>query len=158
MSIHQFNKQQILPISLDTAWGFFSSPKNLVHITPPEMKFKVLTKLTDKNIHDGMLIEYAFKPFPGIRMKWKTRIDHVSHKFKFTDEQISGPYKMWEHTHTFTEITNGVLMIDTIYYQLPLGILGDIIHAMFIREKIKSIFCYRESTLTKLFMPNENRT
>ena len=39
MKIYALHQQQVLPISLDEAWAFFSTPKNLDAITPPWMRF-----------------------------------------------------------------------------------------------------------------------
>ena len=44
MKLHYHKFEQFLPISLDEAWDFFSAPQNLNEITPPEMKFEILTK------------------------------------------------------------------------------------------------------------------
>lgn len=39
MSLYQLHTKKNLPISLEKAWNFFSNPKNLKTITPPEMSF-----------------------------------------------------------------------------------------------------------------------
>ena len=40
--------EQFLPIPIEQAWHFFSSPDNLNRITPPHLKFRVLDKLPDE--------------------------------------------------------------------------------------------------------------
>jgi hypothetical protein len=50
--IYYFKTEHLLPISIEMAWSFFSSAKNLALITPPEMEFKILTKLDDKEIYE----------------------------------------------------------------------------------------------------------
>ena len=150
--MYQLSDEQFLPISLQQAWDFFSSPKNLAKITPPEMGFIIRTKLDDsRGIYSGMLIDYTVKPLLGIPMHWRTEISQVADKHQFTDRQLIGPYKVWEHTHTFVEKDGGVLMTDHINYQLPLGFLGTIAHALLVRRKIESIFTYRKAVLLKMF-------
>ncbi len=152
MAIYQYTAEQFLPISISKAWDFFSSPKNLSKITPPEMDFKILTQLEDKEIYEGMLIDYTVKPMLGIPMYWQTKIINVTPLEVFADTQLKGPYKLWHHTHTFVEKDGGVLMKDVVQYELPLGPLGDWVHSLFVRKKIDSIFAYRKQVLKKLFV------
>lgn len=152
MSVFQYKAEQFLPIDIEKAWDFFSSPKNLSVITPPEMGFKILTELNGKEIHDGMLIDYTVKPLLGIAMHWQTKICSVEKHKVFADTQLKGPYKSWEHTHTFEKINNGVLMKDIINYELPFGFIGDIAHTLLVKKKIENIFAYRKSVLEKIFI------
>ncbi|OYX95500.1 MAG: hypothetical protein B7Y76_09670, partial [Sphingobacteriia bacterium 35-40-5] len=84
-------------------------------------------------------------------LKWQTEIINVNKPHSFADRQLKGPYKIWEHTHTFIQKENGVLMKDEIKYQIPLGILGQLAHSLFVREKVKDIFRFREMALNKIF-------
>lgn len=149
--MHVFETEQFLPITIDKAWDFFSSPKNLAKITPPSMDFRILTQLEDNDIYEGMRISYRVKPMLGIPVKWETLISEVTAKTSFTDEQIKGPYKIWRHTHTFIPQENGVLMNDIVHYQLPLGWLGRLAEKLIVRGKIKSIFNYRTQVLNQIF-------
>lgn len=149
--IFQYNTEHLLPIDIDQAWDFFSSAKNLARITPPEMDFKILTQLDDKEVYEGMLIDYTVKPLFGVPLQWQTEIFRVNKPDYFTDRQLKGPYKIWEHTHSFIQKENGVLMKDEVRYQLPFGIIGRIAHAIFIKKKVESIFDFRGKALNKIF-------
>ena len=149
--MHEFSKEQFLPIPISEAWSFFSSPKNLSLITPPEMDFKIITPNIGDKIYEGLRIEYRVKPLFGISVKWETRIGHVLSPYYFTDIQMKGPYAFWQHTHHFIEKNDGVLMIDYLIYKLPLGFIGNIVHRLIVRKKIGKIFEYRKNALTKLF-------
>ncbi|MES2800564.1 MAG: SRPBCC family protein [Bacteroidota bacterium] len=148
--MYQYKAQQWLPMNMVDAWTFFSSPENLAKITPPSMDFKMTSK-AESSIYDGMIIDYKVKPLMGIAVKWRTEIDKVVFQKQFMDRQLKGPYKVWEHTHTFTESDGGVLMNDVINYQLPFGFIGRIAHGLFVKRKLESIFNYRKETLIKLF-------
>lgn len=150
--MHQFRNEHLLPISQERAWSFFSSPKNLSVITPPEMKFVILSHLADENIYEGMKIDYTLRPLFGISVRWQTEICKVQNHVLFTDKQTVGPYKFWEHTHTFSEQGSGVLMTDVVNYELPFGFVGKIAESILVRRKIKSIFDFRKSVLNKLFI------
>lgn len=148
---YEFQSTQQLNCDLATAWSFFSSPNNLSRITPKEMNFVVLTDLKEKGIYEGMEIDYTVSPILNIPMKWKTRITKVNFQKSFTDFQEKGPYKSWNHRHEFFPNEKGVLMKDTVDYELPLGVLGRLAHKIFVRNKLESIFDYRYQFLEKHF-------
>jgi ligand-binding SRPBCC domain-containing protein len=153
MKIFELKFEQQLPVDIHTAWAFFSSPKNLPRITPPEMGFHILTPLNDESIYPGMIIDYTVKPLGLFPVHWKTEIGEVKFQKSFTDKQKKGPFKMWHHTHSFTKVDGGVLMRDHLRYQLPFGWLGLITHRLIIHQKLIKVFKYRSSVLTRLF-PN----
>ncbi len=115
------------------------------------MDFQILTSLDDREIYEGMVIDYTVKPLLGLPLRWQTEIVKVNKPFYFTDRQVKGPYKIWEHTHTYFEKENGILMTDEIKYQLPLGILGNWMNTLIVQKKIESIFAYRKAILIKMF-------
>ena len=156
MAIYYYKTDQLLPIDINKSWDFFSSAENLALITPPAMDFRILTSLDDKEIHEGMLINYTVKPLWGLKFYWETEICKVNKPLFFTDRQLKGPYKLWEHTHTFIKKDNGVLVKDEVKYQLRFGIIGNIIHSLFVRKKIKDIFIYRKNVLRQLFESDGN--
>lgn len=148
---YQIYREQQLHCDLETAWDFFSSPKNLSRITPKEMGFTILTDLKNEPIFEGMFIDYKITPIFSIPMKWCTEIKQVDEHKSFTDFQLKGPYKLWRHFHEFIPNKDGVLMRDILKYKLPFGILGTVAHTLFIRKKINHIFDYRNQVLEQLF-------
>ena len=149
--MYQYNTEQWLPVNIDAAWKFFSTPVNLAKITPPELDFKILTADNSRDIYEGMKIDYKVKPVLGIPVRWQTEIKTIEKNKQFTDVQNKGPYKTWEHTHYFSEQDGGVMMRDEIKYQLPLSWLGRFAHWLFVKNKIRRIFKYRENILNKIF-------
>ncbi len=150
MKFRLYREQQLF-CDLDTAWRFFSSPNNLSKITPKDMGFTVLSKDIQPEIFEGMLIDYTVSPILGIPLKWQTKITQVDKNKSFTDFQEKGPYKYWNHFHEFIPNSEGVLMKDTVDYELPMGFLGKIAHQAFVKKKLVSIFDYRYQVLEKYF-------
>jgi ligand-binding SRPBCC domain-containing protein len=152
MSLHTLKRVQRLPIDLDTAWDFFSSPANLKEITPSHLGFKV-TSDPDflGKMYPGQVITYIVKPVLGIPLAWMTEITHVSDKSFFVDEQRMGPYTLWHHQHHFKAVPGGVEMTDLVHYRVPLGILGDIANWLFVRGQLEHIFSYRWKVLEDRF-------
>ena len=152
---YQLYKEQLLNCDIETAWEFFSSPHNLSKITPSDMGFTVTSDLGDEPIYEGMEIDYIVSPLLKIPMKWKTIIAKVEFQKNFTDLQAKGPYKYWSHFHELEVNDKGVLVKDTVNYEMPFGFLGTIAHTLFVKSKLNSIFNYRYQFLEKKFNVNK---
>ncbi len=148
--MHTLKKVQNLPISLDEAWDFFSTPVNLKDITPEYMGFHILSEVPEK-MYPGLIISYIVKPILNIPLRWHTEITHIKEKEYFVDFQISGPYKIWHHQHHFRSIEGGVEMVDLLSYELPLGFIGKIARGLFVGKKVEQIFDYRYKVLEEKF-------
>jgi len=145
-------KEQSIPVSLDQAWDFFSSPLNLAKITPSDMSFVVTSDYTaETKMYPGMIITYKISPLLGIKMNWMTEITHVDDKKYFVDEQRFGPYALWHHQHHFKEVKGGVLMTDIVNYAIPYGPLGQFANDLIVAKKLKNVFAFREKAITDLF-------
>lgn len=149
--IYTLTVYQNVPISLDEAWEFLSSPQNLKEITPDHMGFDITSDLSQKKMYPGQIITYKVSPVAGIKTNWCTEITHVKDKEFFVDEQRFGPYAMWHHEHWVSPIEGGTRMMDKVSYKVPFGVLGDIAHAVFIKNQLKTIFEYRFQKLEELF-------
>jgi ligand-binding SRPBCC domain-containing protein len=150
MRLHRFSAEHFLPIPIEEAWAFFSSPANLQRITPPWLNLKPTSPLPE-GMHAGMIVTYAVAPFPGVRVNWVTEITHVIPGELFVDEQRAGPYRFWHHQHHFKAVPGGTLMTDIVHYALPLGILGDRFGARMVHRRVRGIFAYRQEVLDRMF-------
>ena len=152
MKTYSLKLKQNIPVSLDKAWEFFSSPLNLAKITPPEMNFVVTSDYNDATrVYPGMIITYKVSPLFGIKLNWMTEITHVQDHQYFVDEQRFGPYALWHHQHHFKEIQGGVEMTDLLHYAIPYGIIGRLSNKVLVGKQIKKIFDYRVKAVEKLF-------
>ena len=150
MMVNKLFYSQKLPISLDEAWDFLSSPNNLKLITPESMNFKIID-WDKKKAYPGQIIQYTVSPVLGIKIKWVTEITQVIRNNYFIDEQRFGPYSFWHHKHFIKEIDNGILMDDVIHYKIPFGLIGRILNKIYVQNKLDKIFKYRENKLNEIF-------
>jgi ligand-binding SRPBCC domain-containing protein len=149
---YTLKSEQAIPISLDKAWDFFSSPLNLKKLTPSEMNFVVTSDYkADTKMYEGMLITYTITPLLGVKMDWMTEITHIKDGEYFIDEQRFGPYALWHHEHHFKAIKGGVLMNDFLTYGIPYGVVGRISNAVLVGKQVKKIFKYREQAIIDMF-------
>src|SRR5690349_16758905 len=102
---HQFERRIVIKRPLEEVFAFFAEAGNLERITPPELKFHILTPLPF-TIAQGSLIDYQLALF-GLRFRWKTLISRWEPPFVFVDEQLRGPYRQWIHTHRFVQNPDG---------------------------------------------------
>lgn len=146
MKIYKLEAKQVLPITKSECWEFFSNPKNLQKITPPDMDFEIKSELP-QTMYAGQIIIYKIKILPGIKLSWVTEITHVDEGKFFVDEQRFGPYKFWHHQHLFTEVEKGMEVKDVVHYALPFGFWGRMVNTLFVRTKLNKIFQYRRDYL-----------
>lgn len=147
--MHRLYYAQKLPITLEKAWDFFSSPTNLSTITPEYMQFNITCATPP--MYSGQIITYTIRPLLNIPITWVTEITHVEPQVYFIDEQRFGPYRFWHHEHRFNAIPNGVEITDHVQYLLPLGPLGRVVNKFKVESDVKEIFRYRKVKLEQLF-------
>ncbi len=135
-----------LPRPLPEIWDFFSAARNLEEITPPWLKFEVLTP-EPIVMRTGLLIDYRIR-LHGIPIRWRTEIVDWQPPHRFVDMQLSGPYRLWHHTHTFTERDGGTFCTDDVQYQ-PIG--GALMARLFVQRDVEAIFDYRAEVLQRKF-------
>ena len=150
MKTYNLEFEQFIDLPLEDVFGFFSKPENLSLITPSRLKFDIITP-TPLEMKDGQLIDYSLSILYTIKLHWRTLITHYEKPYKFVDQQIKGPYSLWHHTHTFEEKDGGTIIKDNLTYAIPMGIIGRLIHFIYIKHDIKGIFNYRHKILDKIF-------
>ena len=150
MKVHSLEQDQWLPIPIEEAWKFFSSPRNLDAITPPDLGFKI-EALPSEEMYEGEIITYRVKILPGFWIPWVTEIKSVQRGESFIDEQRSGPYRFWHHRHRFESKDGGTQMRDLVHYSVGLSFLGEIAHALYVRKKLERIFAFRRKILEERF-------
>lgn len=136
-------------MTLEEAWDFFSSPKNLSGITPKHMGFRILYISPGDKMYPGQLIRYIVRIPPLGSMQWVTEITHVHEPHYFVDEQRFGPYAFWHHQHHFKEVLDGIEMTDEVNYVIPFGFLGQLANWLFVEQKVNAIFDYRFKMLVE---------
>lgn len=142
-------REQWVPRPLEEVFTFFADAKNLEALTPPWMRFHILTS-EPIEIAAGAIIDYRLSGH-GIPLLWKTEIVLWESPHKFVDLQVKGPYKLWHHTHQFHASAGGTQILDSVRYMLPFGVLGRLVHAMSVRQNVEEIFEYRHKKISELF-------
>lgn len=149
MKLHRIHRSQLIPITITEAWEFFSNPVNLSKITPPWLNLKVISDIP-RSMHSGMIISYLITPMAFKPTLWISEITHVKTPTYFVDEQRLGPFRFWHHQHLFKEVGRDVEIQDILHYAMPLGPVGELVHAMSVLKKVEGIFDFRKKTLERI--------
>ncbi len=144
---HVFEEETELSQPLERVFAFFSDAANLERITPPELRFKILTPQPIV-LEAGARIDYQLRLF-GVPFKWATLISVWEPPHRFVDDQLSGPYAQWTHTHSFESTPTGARMRDHVLWRLPFSPLGDVAYPLVSRQ-IRRIFAYRREVMRGL--------
>jgi hypothetical protein len=143
------NFTTVIDRPLAEVFDFFSKAENLNKLTPDKLEFKILTPLPI-TMEKGQIIDYRIKLF-GIPFSWKTEITEFNPPTQFADHQLSGPYVIWHHTHSFIEKNGKTEMTDTIEYLSKGWIIAPFLHWLFVDRNVEQIFAHREKRLNELF-------
>jgi ligand-binding SRPBCC domain-containing protein len=148
----RLERTQRIPRRKEEVFAFFADAANLEAITPAFLRFRILTPLPIE-MRAGARIEYALSLF-GVPFTWRTRITVWEPGLRFVDEQESGPYALWRHTHSFEEDGGATTMRDLVEYALPLGPLGILAHGLLVRRTVERIFDHRREVIARRLGPD----
>lgn len=141
VKVHRLEREQLLPRPIDEVFEFFARAGNLERITPPWLRFDVVTP-EPIPMRVGALIEYRLRVH-GVHLGWVSRIEEWTPGRCFVDRQLRGPYAVWHHRHTFEAAGEGTIVRDEVDYGLPFGPLGELAHRLFVRRDLDRIFAFR---------------
>src|SRR4051794_40715320 len=106
MRTHILQREQFLRgLAPPEVFPFFADARNLEAITPPLLRFRVVTP-DPIEMRVGTLIQYRLR-LHGVPVSWLTSIQAWDPPHRFVDVQVRGPYALWHHTHTFDEVPGG---------------------------------------------------
>ncbi len=162
-----FETEQWVAGSLSDVFRFFCAPENLPVLSPPQAGAVLLradlqplvgpSGVVPRLAGPGseILISVRILPPLPVRATWLARIGEVVWEEYFTDTQVRGPFKKWEHRHAFFskdfEGRSGTVVCDEVFYEPPLGFLGAIADKLFLHKQIEEMFAHRQRALSGLF-------
>ncbi len=148
MNERHLREELLVPRPIGEVFPFFAQARNLEVLTPPWLKFEILTP-EPITMCVGLMIDYKIH-LRGLPVRWQTEIAAWDPPHRFIDLQRRGPYRLWHHTHTFEERGDATLCRDEVRYW-PIG--GALVDALFVSRDVKAIFDFRRRKLLEMFPP-----
>jgi ligand-binding SRPBCC domain-containing protein len=148
MSVHVLEREQLVSAPVADVFSFFAQARNLEAITPPWLRFEVVGP-EPIPMGRGTLIDYRLR-LHGVPVRWTSRIEEWEEGRAFVDRQLRGPYRLWHHRHEFVACGDATVVRDRVRYALPLGRLGALAHAAFVRRDLDRIFDFRRAAVARL--------
>lgn len=149
MARHLLHREIVLPRPLAEVFPFFAEAQNLERITPPFMRFSILTPQPIA-MRAGTVIDYRIA-LGGVPMRWRTLIESFEPGVQFVDVQLRGPYKLWRHTHRFFDEGGNTRMTDDVEYEVGFGPLGEVARWLFVGRTLERVFDYRSRVIGEQF-------
>lgn len=146
MRVFTLEIQALLPKPISQVFEFFSEPRNLERLTPPWLRFEVITPAPIE-MRAGARIDYRLR-LRGIPIRWQSEITVWEPPLRFVDEQRRGPYRQWIHEHRFEESGDHTLATDHVRYAVPGGAL---VNRLFVAPDLKRVFAYRVEQMNRIF-------
>ncbi len=147
--LYRISRKQLVASPRAEVFAFFADATNLEKLTPPFLHFRILTPMPIE-MGKGTRIDYSIALF-GVPMRWRTHIAQWEPGVSFLDEQETGPYAIWRHTHQFEPRGLHTLIRDRVEYTLPLGPLGKLAQQWVVKRTLTKIFDYRREAASHIF-------
>jgi ligand-binding SRPBCC domain-containing protein len=151
MRTQRLLRTQVVPRPRHEVFRFFADASNLEAITPGFLRFGILTPAPIE-MRTGATIDYQLTLL-GLPLRWRSLITEWRPGERFVDEQVTGPYAAWRHTHEFEAQGNGTLVRDTVEYAVPYGPLGRLANLLFVERTLARIFDFRRDAIQRAFAP-----
>jgi ligand-binding SRPBCC domain-containing protein len=175
---YHFQAELWLPYPLEQVFTFFADPANLPRLMPEWQKARIETATyiapptapvafpgSERIIAGtGTRLTLTIRPVPfsPIRLPWDALIEDFQWLHGFCDVQLRGPFAYWRHCHIVTPETRdgvtGTHLRDAVEYAPPLGKLGVIANAIFLRHQLKATFRFRQKRTLELLGRSGRKT
>ena len=150
---HELVSKRLVPVPTDQVWSFFSDARNLAALSPADAGLTLDPALPPMAVGARFTHTMALGP---VSMPWEGEIVAWEPGERFVDIQRRGPFGCWWHEHRFTPAvlpdgTRGTELSDRVLFRSPLGVLGTIATALFVRAQLLEMFAYRDHALRLRF-------
>jgi len=167
----RFESEQWVPAPVERVFAFFADPHNLPRVMPPAMGTKLVKlSLVPPRFPAGqvpagtlrmagagteMTVAFRVVPYLPVHERWVVNITEFSLNEYFHDSQKQGPFRRWEHTHSFESMMQGgsmgTMIRDEVDYEVGFGLVGRLLESTLFQRLFRSTFAYRKRALEQLF-------
>jgi ligand-binding SRPBCC domain-containing protein len=150
-----------IDVPLETAFAFFTDIRNHKRLSPSHSQ-EELVDPGDIPLKLGTTVRLRGK-YGGIRWPLASRITAFAppgqphaDRASFRDEQIHGPFGVWQHDHLLQTLpTGGVRLTDRVQYSAPLWPLGLLVERVWLRGVITDLIQHLQDTAKHILETEE---
>jgi ligand-binding SRPBCC domain-containing protein len=97
----------------------------------------------------GDLVAFEGRHF-GIRQRFVAKIIALDRPHCFVDEMVEGSFKWLRHIHEFQDNDGITLMRDILEWEAPLGVVGRLADALFLRRHMQRFVSTKQNNLKRI--------
>ena len=137
-----FERRTPMPVSADQLCAWHGRPGAFERLNPPFAPVKVEERTGGLEVGARTVVSGV----GPLGQRWVAEHTAYEPGRMFRDEQTSGPFARWAHTHRFEPRTDSTSeLIDSIEYELPLGGLGSFFGGSFTTSALERMFSFRHA-------------
>jgi ligand-binding SRPBCC domain-containing protein len=142
-----FERAMFFPRSFTDIFNFFCRPVNLVTISPLELHMQLVEG--PERIELGSRVTLKGRRW-GLAQTMVREIKLFEPDVRFMDAMVQGPFRRWDHLHSFKPVKDGTHVLDRIEFEPPGGVLGLVATPSLINRDLERLFVFRFATLGNL--------
>jgi ligand-binding SRPBCC domain-containing protein len=142
-----YEKRSVIDTPAPALFAWHTRPGAFERLAPPWEHLRIVSR--HGGIADGSRVTLEIR-----RGFLKTRWEALHRDFvegrQFTDVQVAGPFKKWEHTHVVEPVdAMRSALVDRVDYALPLGPLGAVAGGAIARRMMERLFVFRHRRIAR---------
>jgi uncharacterized protein (TIGR01777 family) len=139
-----FNARTRMPVSATELFTWHTREGAFERLTPPWESVEIVER-SGEGIREGARMTVKLKIGP-VSQRWVARHTKYIEGSLFQDEQVSGPFSRWVHTHRmWPEPPSSSVLEDEVVYEPPMGAAGRALGGGIIRSRLERMFSYRHA-------------
>jgi ligand-binding SRPBCC domain-containing protein len=152
INVFRFESQQLIPAPLDEVWNFFESTDHLLKLLPPSMGYQPVPPVPPR-IEAGVILLARVRGMLGNSVPYVTEFTHAEARRFFVDEQRFGPFRFFQHRHSFQAVDKGTLMRDVVHCSLGMRPFEALLNRRVGMRMMEQVFAHRRQKLVEIFGP-----
>jgi hypothetical protein len=140
-----FEKSTRIAAAPERVFAFHEAPGALEKLIPPWDPSRLLERSPATGLAVGTRVVLETRLGP-LRPRLVALHTGCEPPHMFRDELQSGPFRRWVHTHRMDpDGAGGTLLHDRVEYELPLGLLGELVGGWYARRRLERMFDFRHA-------------
>ena len=119
---------------------------NLHQISTASTNEKAIDGVLSGLINKNETVTWQARHFFKTRL-FTSKITAMQSPVFFTDEMVKGDFKSFYHEHHFKTAENGTIMIDIINFEIPYGLIGNIMNSLFLTSYLEKFLKRRNEVI-----------